>query len=156
MPASGPNSLEERRAQLIRFLEVNRPQGSLSNKVTIVFDGRSGVYGGRVEGYISVIFSSDESADDKIRRIVEQQENRKNIIVVTNDRDIQYAVRALGAKVEGVEGFLARAVKGPSEQLQARRGKPSGERPKTISKTLEAEITDEFKRIWLKPNDTGT
>ena len=87
------------------FIERCRPQGSLNNKVTVVFDGNEDIFGGMESATVKILFSRGEEADDKIKRIVAQAKNPKDIIVVTDDRDIQYAVRALRAKVSSVQSF---------------------------------------------------
>ena len=38
-PALMQGSLEERRARLVRWLNIERPQGSARNRVTVIFDG---------------------------------------------------------------------------------------------------------------------
>ncbi|MCA9406703.1 MAG: NYN domain-containing protein [Candidatus Omnitrophica bacterium] len=145
IPSLLDKNLEGQREGLIRFLESRRPQGSLKNKMTVVFDGKAGVYGSQPNSYIQVIFSSDESADDKIRRIVSSQSNKKNIIVVTDDRDIQYSVRNSGAKVESVGVFLKR---------DGRKGnKSSVSQGEEISRNEEERINAELKNIWLKSKD---
>lgn len=155
MPISGPSSLEEQRNRLIEFLRTARPQGSLKNKVTVVFDGQPGVVG-RPEFSVSgpeILFSKGPSADEMIHQIVAQSSNSKNMVVVTNDRRIQYAVRALGAKVNGVQEFLDKA-----KGIKSRVSRPASEtsRPrkesKTISYTSAHKITEELKKIWIKDN----
>jgi predicted RNA-binding protein with PIN domain len=136
-------SLEDQRNQLVRYIEQNRPQGSLENQVTIVFDGRSDVFGYASSSFVKVVFSKDEAADEKIKRLVYESERKRNIVVVTNDREIQYSVRAAGAKAVKVEEFFGGAKKSGPQQKEKRSSK-------NISKTLEFKITDELEKIWLK------
>jgi predicted RNA-binding protein with PIN domain len=140
--------LEDQRWYLVRFIEQHRPQGSMNNRVTVVFDGNTDVYGGMRSTTVKVVFSQGEPADDTIRKIVEQAENTKDIVVVSDDRDIQYAVRALGAKTVGTLVFLGK-VRDP-KRTDSRKG-PSPERERYISKNDEFKITSEFSRIWLDP-----
>ncbi len=136
--------LEEQRRYLIRFIEQYAPQGSSNNRVTIVFDGSLDIFGGMTSPLARIIFSHGESADDKIKKIVAQMQNTKNVVVVSDDRDIQYAVRALGAKVSSVQAFLDKIkVSGKDGRLSRKE--------KRISKSDEAKITSEFGKIWLKP-----
>ncbi|OGX39796.1 MAG: hypothetical protein A3D87_07320 [Omnitrophica WOR_2 bacterium RIFCSPHIGHO2_02_FULL_50_17] len=152
MPLSGLEKLEEKREAFLRFLERRRPHGSLKNKVTVVFDGQPGIWGGGAASGVEVIFAKGRSADEEIKAVVAGSEHRKNMAVVTDDREIQYAVRALGAKVCGVDEFLEKA----GTLRQAGKEKPSVLSPqdasagKYISKTLEHKITSEMERIWLK------
>lgn len=142
LPLGAMGKLEDQRNALIHFLESSRPQGSFKNKVTVVFDGQRGVIGSPSSSPIAIIFSKGGSADDKIKALVSQTANKKNMVVVTNDRELQYAVRALGAKVEGVQEFLTtKKLQRPKEQA------------KYISKNLESKITSELEGIWLKKRE---
>jgi uncharacterized protein len=144
-------SLDEGRQSLIRFIETRRPQGSERNKVTIIFDGKPGMYGLPVATEVSVFFTEYESADDKIKALVEDSANKKEIVVVTDDRDLMLYVRKLGAKVMGNAEFVAKADHSP-------KGHPSkaAEKSKSISATLEYKINQEFEKIWIdKKKPTG-
>lgn len=137
-------SLEDQRHNLIKHIEINRPQGSLQNEVTVVFDGRSDIYGGASSSSVKVVFSKDESADEKIKRMISETSSKRNVVVVTNDRSIQYSVRAMGAKAVSVEEFFVKpSATGKSYSKEKRS-------TKNISKTLEFKITDELKKIWIK------
>lgn len=150
MPVSKLAKLEDQRLDLIRLIEKHSPQGSSKNCVTIVFDGKLDVFGGMRSTAAQIIFSQGESADDKIRSIVAQAKNTKNIVVVTDDRDIQYAVGALGAQVIGAQEFLKKCRSpGKAKPQRVKRTKVATE--KYISKIDESRITSELGTIWLKP-----
>ena len=149
IPALTLSKLEDQRRGLIRLIEHFQPQGSWRNKVTIVFDGRSEIYGRDDAKSVRVIFSREESADDKIKGMVQESDQRKNIVVVTNDREIKYAVGALGAQVWSVEDFLGKIKSSPSYRTPSSRTQTP---VKNISKTVEFEINAELKEIWLKKN----
>lgn len=151
MPALKSAKLEDQRWELLRFIEKHSPQGSLNNRVTVVFDGSRDVFGTMSSAAAKVIFSQGESADDKIRTIVARAGNTKNIIVVTDDRDIQYAVGALGAKAISVQEFLRKNKLSGKKPKQIK--KISSAQEKYISKTDESKITSELGKIWLKPNN---
>src|SRR5437762_110274 len=106
MPGELPGKLEDQRLKLIRYLEIHQPQGSSRNQITIVFDGKFGVFGSAESGTIKVVFSKDETADELIKSMVDAAANHKNIVVVSDDRSVQYAVRALGAQVKAVSEFM--------------------------------------------------
>jgi predicted RNA-binding protein with PIN domain len=144
--------LEDRRYSLVRFIEQHRPQGSVNNPVTIVFDGSDDVFGGMSSSAAKIIFSQGGSADDEIKKIVSRAQNAKEIVVVSDDRDIQYAVRALGAKICAVREFLKkeRGPQGNGRKKDPRDGRLA-DQEKYISKTDESKITSEFSRIWLDP-----
>lgn len=143
------SKLETSRDNLLKFLQTTRPQGSENNAVTVVFDGQPDMGGlaPTIEG-IRVTFSSHDSADDEIKRLVDDADNRKNMVVVTDDREIQYYVRALGAKVLSVHEFFEKA-RPSAVSKQTKTDKPiaSG---KNISKTVEHKINVEFEEFWLK------
>ena len=68
---------------------------------------------------------------------------------MTDDRDIKYAVTALGAKSLSVSEFLAKGTSSSSVKVNKRSPAPI-EKVKNISKTTESRITSEFEKIWLK------
>ncbi|MDP2653028.1 MAG: NYN domain-containing protein [Candidatus Omnitrophota bacterium] len=140
VPALVSAKLEDAREGLVRLVETHRPQGSVNNRVTVVFDGQPGIVGNVRGGEVAVVFSSGESADDRIKRIVDESGNKRSCVVVTDDRDVQYYVRSLGARVVGVAEFLSR--------MKPAGAAPQGGQP--ISKTEESRITSEMKDIWLK------
>jgi len=131
------------------LLEKQRPQGSANNDITVIFDGKSDVFGRHESPTVQVIFSKDESADDVIRRLVEKSINRKNIIVVTNDRSLQYAVRALGAQTRNVEKFL-KQLNLYGKSAKHRLPSEKKEISKNIPKKIEQEINSELENIWIK------
>ena len=95
-------TLEAQRQALLNWIVACSPQGSLQNPVTVIFDGKDEFFGSHVSGSVQVIFSRGESADDLIKKIVEQYPFKKNLVVVSNDKDIKLYVRALGAGVLSV------------------------------------------------------
>src|SRR5258708_519339 len=100
--------LEEARRGLLRWIDQSRPQGSVNNQVTVVFDGHPDHYGSAAQGEIRVIFSDGCSADDKIKRMVEDDLARKNCVVVSDDKEIFLYARSLGAKIMSVEAFTSK------------------------------------------------
>ena len=149
LPIKSLDKLEDQRKNLVSFIERNRPQGSVRNKVTIVFDGRAGIEYQQMSVSVEVVFSKDEIADNKIRSIVEKARNKKNIIVVTDDREIQYAVKANGAKVLSVKDFLAQGNKSQASRTSNRKRSSKNEKQKRIPRVIEFQITSEMKKIWL-------
>lgn len=88
-----------------------------------------------------MIFSQGESADDKIKMMVECSKDPKSVVVVTNDRDIQDFSRKCRAQVKTVEGFLAK--------FNAPCPKGSAD-DKIIGPAKASEINEEMKKLWLK------
>lgn len=143
MPDLSAAKLEDQRRLLIRLLDERRPQGSLRNTLTIVFDGQPGVFGHDSAHTVKIVFSKVGSADDEIKRRVDAASNKSNMIVVTDDRALGYAVKALGAKVSSVADFMARMAD------SGERKPGSGSKP--ISRSQQSQITSEMSSIWLKP-----
>ena len=150
MPQLMHLKLEEQRNALIRAIEVHQPQGSLRNRVTVIFDGQKDIYGGKVETtQVEVIFARDETADAKIKELVAQSLQKKNMCVVTDDRDLQISVGHLGAQCVAVQSFLSKC----REQVSSSKKQPysaPNDNGKNISKTDEHKITSELSRIWLE------
>src|SRR5665213_1923471 len=105
MPPLRDLPLEDGRRGLLRWIADARPQGSVNNQVTVVFDGHPDQYGSASSGEIRVIFSDGCSADDVIKRMVEENLARKNCVVVSDDKDIFLYARSLGARVRSVAAF---------------------------------------------------
>jgi predicted RNA-binding protein with PIN domain len=129
---------------LAGFIRAKNLSGSRKNKVTLVFDGypppdtRTGDEGG-----INVIFSRRISADEKIKMLVEEAANRKNIAVVTDDKEISFMVKSLGARCLGVGEFIGAKEKSTSSR---KKGLTAPE----LNYSQMHKINEELRRIWLK------
>jgi predicted RNA-binding protein with PIN domain len=121
------------------YIKRNKLTGSKNNKVTIVFDGRFGWEGARTESDFELIFSGERPADEVIKERVRRYKNKKQIVVVSNDRDIINYVRSYGAGMLSVEDFIRR-----KEEK-----KVYSQKDKNIDYRLQREITEELKRRWL-------
>ncbi len=132
--------LEDGRRGLLKWIGEARPQGSVNNQVTVVFDGHPDHFGSSPQWEIRVIFSDGCSADDTIKRMVEGIADRKNCVVVSDDKDIFLYARSLGARVMSVPAFTA---------------KPQGIRThqdsggKYIPLSRQEKINKELFQIWL-------
>ena len=127
------------RQKLIQFLERERPQGSLRNRVTVVFDGQADVVGdwrGAPHQSIRVIFTQGESADERILKLVEGEKAPNQIVVVTDDRELSYRARQLRSKTLPVKEFLEK--RKPEENL-----------PPDLDPDEAREITQELAKRWL-------
>ncbi len=143
--------LEDQRNSLIYLIEVFKPYGSDQNKISIVFDGKPGIVGKHRCSFVTVLFTVDETADEKIKRMVYKAKNKKCFVVVTNDKEIKFYVRSLGANVLSVEEFVSK-IKSKDGSGAAGKGQVSGKRKakSPISKSLEHKINQELEKIWLK------
>ena len=135
------------REKLLSFIKAKNLTGSLKNKVTVVFDGYPDANFPMLQSDISVIFSRKISADEKIRKLLEESGNPKNIIVVSDDREIQFFTKSCGAQALGIEEFI-----GASEEKEARKLKRQEEESEEskLNYTQMSEINKELRKIWLK------
>jgi predicted RNA-binding protein with PIN domain len=128
---------------LIELIKSKNLCGSLKNTVTIVFDGY--LSDSRLkasDSRISVIFSEDSSADDQIKGIIERSQDKKNTVVVSDDKEIAVFVKSCGVKVMSVEEFIGRS---PDDKRRAK------EDLKTeLNYSQVARINEELKKIWLE------
>ncbi len=150
MPALSRLTLEEGRRGLVRFLTERRPQGSAGNAVTLVFDGREDIIGGELFAGIKVLFSKGETADDLIKKIVEDAARSGDIVLVTDDRELGFFCRTHGAHWWWVKDFLARALSASGTKAPRGKGRGSREEGKTISGALESRVNQEMKEYWLR------
>ncbi len=88
-----------------------------------------------------VIFSRVESADERIKKLLELIPNPKNVVVVSDDKEIIFFAKSCGAKSQSVEGFLSFQDK----ERSARAGAPVPE----ITYTQMHKINEELKKLWL-------
>jgi len=126
---------------LLRFIATKKLCGK--NRATIIFDGYPHAADSpEDEDNISVVFSRSQSADEKIKKIVESFGNPKNIVVVSDDNEIRFFVRSAGAKAMGVEEFINRADNSASKKVMP----PEAE----LTFSQMEEINRELREKWLK------
>ena len=142
LAAQAKNSPSDR-AALLNFIRFNKLTGSPKNSVTVVFDGYPDSNEPANDTSIYVIFSRKISADDKIRKLVEESGSRKQIVVVSNDRQVQSVAKMLGAGVAGIETFV-------KEDSKAKIAKKALESDPKLTYTQMQKINDELRKLWLK------
>lgn len=146
--------LKDARRDLIRFITDKKPCGSVNNKVTIVFDGADCNFpfsrndNKRVEVLFTqplrpgAGFTHNHSADERIKKMVGDSKNPKSIVVVSDDREIQFFIKSCGARSMGVAEFLRKGMPSP---------KHAKELPKTeLTSSQVAKINRELAKTWLK------
>ena len=146
-PSFNRGTLEEQRLALIQWISRTSPQGSVKNGITIVFDGKQEFFGSHSSSSVQVLFSKGQSADDLIKKIVEQYPLKKNLVIVSNDKDIKLYVRALGASVLSVKEFTM-SVEKKSRPLSNDQKSEQASANKYVSLTDQAKINKELKGIW--------
>ena len=143
----GDLPLRQARERFFSFLETSRPHGSVRNRLIVVFDGSSEVFGFKDQTSFEVVFTSGESADEKIKSLVGDLPDTRSVIVVTDDRDLSYSVRRCGAQVMGTKDFLNK----PRHKGQGRSRRAAGEADagNTLNLVQRERITEEFRKLWL-------
>ena len=133
-------------SSLADFIILNRLSGSIKNKVILVFDGYP-PHGQKLpEGDSLVcVFSRMIEADEVIKKIVEESGQPRNIIVVSDDRAVQSAVRCLNARISGVEEFIcgkksARKIDAMCQEREENK----------VSYSKMQAINAELKKKWLE------
>lgn len=128
------------RIALIQFLRCEKPCGSSKNMITVVFDGYP--RGLDFQGTdIEIIFSGEESADDRIIGMALRRGPR-NIVVVTDDRQLRDSVKSSGMSVVGIEEFIL-----PKKRFLKKND--DSVKPE-LSCTMMLKINKELENIWLK------
>jgi len=127
----------------VQLIKVSGLTASPNNKCLVVFDGYADPASDNLaDGNIEVIFSRRVSADERIKRLVELTSAPKNIIVVSDDKEIAFFVRSCGARSMSVEDFLGTREK---KRLAGKKIPPEPE----ISYTQMHKINEELRRLWL-------
>ncbi|MDD5027377.1 MAG: NYN domain-containing protein [Candidatus Omnitrophica bacterium] len=139
-----PKKFLDLRVALIQLIKMSGLVASPNNKCLVVFDGYADLCLDNLEaGNIEVAFSRRLSADERIKRLVELTINRKNIVVVSDDKEIRFFVRSCGAKSMSVEDFLG---------VQGNKRRPPGKNPAPEAELSYAQmhkINEELKKLWL-------
>jgi predicted RNA-binding protein with PIN domain len=156
IPDLSQRRLEDGRTGLIRFIRERRPHGSGGNRVMVVFDGQENV-GGFMDmdagpcADVHVVFTRGTSADDHIREYVEHARDPRQIICVTDDRELALACRHRGARTWSVEEFVSKGYK--EETAAVRRSESSRRREgdgKVIPQTVAHKIDQELAALWVR------
>ncbi|MEO0141512.1 MAG: NYN domain-containing protein [candidate division WOR-3 bacterium] len=120
--------MEKAREYLVSFSKVYAP-----HRVIVVFDGREGVH----HSLPGAVFTKGESADEYIKRWLRRCQNPRDVVVVTEDREIRGTAGALGARVMSTREF----VKGPRRLITKKtQPQPDGK--------LASEINRELIKEW--------
>ncbi len=132
-------------ASLVEFIRMNKLTGSRQNKVILVFDGypKAGQEIPEEPGMLC-LFSGLIEADEKIKRLVEESDSPQNIIVVSDDRQVQSGARILRAQTCGVKEFIC----GKKNKGKAALGGEDEDEEK-ISYSKMQNINAELKKRWL-------
>jgi len=130
---------------LANFIRFNKLTGSKNNEVILVFDGYSPAGQGIPEETgLRCMFSLEKEADELIKKIVENSRQPRNIIIVTDDKEVRLTCRFLHASVLGVEEFI-----GGKENKKAHLAKISDSNDPKVNYSAMQKINAELKKKWL-------
>ncbi len=142
--------LQDARDAFLARIKAQNLQGSAKNSVTVVFDGQMDTNRQCYSPAIEVVYTGGETADEWIKRFVEDCQRPKNLVVVTDDKEIRCFVKSLGASIMGARAFLeGKDVFRRQLGFVPKSQKVQNEK-KEISSVLEHKITSEMRRVWLK------
>jgi len=128
---------------LLEFIKDRRLGKKSKSEITVVFDGYPKVSAQNLEETdINVVFSREETADARIKRMVETSKNPKNIVVISDDREIILFVKSIGSRSIGVEEFI-------NPQVKPQRKKEDLIKPE-LNYSQISKINQELKALWLK------
>lgn len=137
-----PKQSLDSRVALIQLIKIKNLCGSPNNSVWVIFDGfQDSTIHNLDEANLKVLYSRRESADERIKKIIELSSNPRNVIVVSDDKEIKFFVKAAKAKSISVDEFLC--VKKRLEEKKAALIEPE------ISYSQKHKINEELKKIWL-------
>lgn len=132
-------SIEGGKEFLIDILEKYKRKHP-SIEITIVFDGFPSSLDIYRERKIKIIFSHEITADEKIKKILENKKNKNKIYVVTDDREIGEFTRILGGNIFKVKEFMD--IVSPIEKQE----KPNNS--KILNYKTKIEIEKELEKYY--------
>jgi len=135
---------------LLRFIRSRRLTGSPKNQVLLVFDGYPGKQAAEPDGAeASFIYAKSQTADEKIKRIVETSSHPRNILVVSDDKEIRFVVRALGARPVSIEEFIVPELEGGVRSGARKKKHEEDTLKQELTFTQANQINQELRRLWL-------
>ena len=135
--------IKDHKLALLELIKREKLSGSPRNKITVVFDGyldtRDNPTSGGTE--CCVVFSRKETADERIKKMVENSGNPKNTVVVSDDKEIRFFARAYAVRCSSVEEFIKCKVMPQRKEIS-----PDAE----LSYSQMHAINQELKKLWLE------
>ncbi len=131
---------------LADFIISHKLTGSKNNSIVLVFDG----FAPRQEEIpwgagLHCVFSRTLEADELIKRIIEASAAPRNIVVVSDDKEVRLTSRFLHAQICSVESFICAK---KNTALDARE-KYLADSPRLTYSKMQ-KINAELKKKWLK------
>lgn len=131
---------------LLNFIKLNKLSGSKNNRTFLVFDGypQSSENIPQEEGF-ACVFSYNKKADEIIKKIVEESVQPRNLVVVSDDREVQIVNRFLHAQICSVHEFIC----GKQNRQKVSVLDQDSTDPK-LSFSKMQKINAELKKKWLE------
>lgn len=146
--AANHRKMRSPQAALLELIKDKRLCGSAKNQITVVFDGYCAKFESRCpDKQIQVIFSQEESADDKIKKIIDTSVNLRNIVVVSEDKEISCFAKYAGCKAMSVIEFMGYLTAADEKKKINRKEKDLSKQDLNYSQIHK--INDELKKLWL-------
>lgn len=133
---------------LLDLIKDNRLCGSEKNQVTLVFDGYSAEFEPKcLNRGANVVFSKEETADEIIKQIIDISVNLKNIIVISDDKEISYFAKYAGCKTMEVAEFMGKLAVSCEKKKADINEKNLSKQDLNYSQINK--INQELKNLWL-------
>jgi predicted RNA-binding protein with PIN domain len=131
---------------LADFIKLNKLTGSKNNNVMLVFDGYPPSFEDVPRGNgLRCMFSCSKEADEVIKKIIEDSASPKNIVVVSDDKEVQLTSRFLQAQICNVAEFIC----GKKDNKAVSAAKLADADFKLSYGKME-KINAELKKKWLE------
>lgn len=148
-------SLEAGREALLRYCSEWKARRRDVDRFLVVFDGDSSVMGGErsasAPGVRALYSKTGETADRRIRRMLEQSERNEAITVVSDDNEVRDSARvthmhAMSATQFARMGQGRTAAPSTRRTTQGQRGPVEDKAP--LPPATAKNITDELRELW--------
>ena len=127
----------------LAHIREGRLCGSAKNRITVVFDGYSDGFTYDDTSF-TVLFSGEQKADERIKRIIAAETNPRVLAVISDDREIKDYAKIHGAGFISVDDFLGKDVR------RVRAAKEDDSNKPEISCENMNRINKELRSKWLK------
>lgn len=140
------HEFEEERNEFLLELKRFSMMQSQRNMITVVFDGspRYMHYQDLSKDNISVRFSLDVEADDIIIEKVENAQNPKQLVIVTEDRRIINAVKDFGVRILKSSDFISQLAQKKLKKESRAAGSDY------VTEINKQAINNEILNVWKK------
>lgn len=135
-------NIQQTLADFIRFKKL---AGNTNNSVVLVFDGYPPAFEDIPrDNNLFCIFSRAKEADELIKKILEASSFPKNIVVVSDDKEVQLTTKFLRAQIRSVKEFIC------GKENSKTIGAKLGEVDFKLSYAKMQKINAELRKKWLE------